>query len=152
MKEKTLCVSAIKEGTVIDHITAGKGLKIIRLLQLMEKEKKITIGLNLKSSSMGMKDLIKIENTFLTPSDTDHIAIFSPLATVNVIKNYTIANKFSVNMPKKIEKVLLCPNSQCITHAEHTSTLFFIEENNDMIFLSCHFCEKLFSQEEITEV
>lgn len=151
MKEKTLSVSAIKEGTVIDHITAGNGLKIIRLLQLMNQDKRVTVGLNLKSSSMGLKDLIKIENMFLSPSDTDQIAVFASLATVNVIKDYNVVEKFSVTMPEQIKEVLACPNPQCITQVEPVQTLFFIEENNHNIFLQCHFCEKLFSQKEMKE-
>ena len=135
MKTKTVSVSAIKEGTVIDHIEAGRGLQIVRLLSLLIEEKQMTIGLNLKSPSMGLKDLIKIEDRFLTPSDIDQIAIFAPLATVNVIKNYAVAEKFAIVIPERIEKVFICPNLQCITNAEPISTLFFTEEIDQATFL-----------------
>lgn len=151
MKEKTLPVSAIKEGTVIDHIEAGNGLKIVKLLHLLTDHNKMTIGLNLKSSSIGLKDLIKIENTRLTPPDTEQIAIFAPLATVNVIENYKVVLKFSIPTPQKIENTLQCTNPKCITTSEPCCTLFFIEEKNQKTFLRCHFCEKLLSRKEVIE-
>jgi len=149
MKEKDLCVSAIKEGTVLDHITAGNGLKIIHILSLIPQGKTITIGMNLKSPSQGLKDLIKIENTYFHPEDLDRIAIFAPLATVNKIENYAVVKKHSIQMPTLIKNVLKCPNPHCITHKEVISTLFSTEDTLENILLHCHFCEKIFLQKEI---
>ena len=151
MKEKTLSVSAIKEGTVIDHIRAGQALKIIRLLHFAENQRRVTVGLNLKSQSTGLKDIIKIEDVFLTPSQAAQIAIFSSSATVNVIENYKVAKKFRVEMPEAIASVLACPNSRCVTNAESLPTLFTVEENNSHVILRCHFCEKFFSRDEMKE-
>ncbi|HSX11573.1 MAG TPA: aspartate carbamoyltransferase regulatory subunit, partial [Chlamydiales bacterium] len=122
LKEKTLSVSAIKEGTVIDHIRAGQALKIIRLLRLNANENRVTVGLNLRSQSVGLKDIIKIENVFLTESQAAQIAIFSPQATVNVIQNYGVAKKFKVEMPEVTAAVLACPNARCITNVERVPT------------------------------
>jgi len=151
MKEKTLSVSPIKEGTVIDHIRAGQALKIIRLLKLNANENRVSVGLNLKSKSVGLKDLIKIENVFLTEAQAAQIAIFSPNATVTVIQNYEIAKKFKVQTPEAIGVVLACPNARCIAHVERVATLFTIEENNDQIILRCKYCEKLFTREQMHE-
>ena len=151
MKEKTLSVSAIKEGTAIDHIRAGQALKIVRLLRFAAEGRRVTIGLNLKSGSLGLKDIIKIEDVFLTPSQAAQIAIFSPSATVNVIENYKVAKKFRVEMPEAIGSVLACPNSRCVTNGESLPTLFTVEENNSQVTLRCHFCEKSFSRDEIKE-
>ncbi len=151
MKEKTLSVSAIKEGTVIDHILAGQALKIVRLLRLAADGKRVTIGLNLKSQSTGLKDIIKIENVFLTESQAAQIAIFSPSATVNVIENYKVAKKFHVRMPDAISSVLACPNIRCITNFEAIPTLFTVEENNSKVILRCKYCEKLFVRDEMRE-
>ena len=150
-KEKTLSVSAIKEGTVIDHIRAGQALKIIRLLRLNANENRVTVGLNLKSKSIGLKDIIKVENVFLTESQAAQIAIFSSSATVNVIKNYDVAKKFKVQMPEAIGAVLGCPNVRCITNAEKIPTLFTVEENNSHVILRCKYCEKLFSRDQMHE-
>lgn len=151
MKEKTLSVSAIKEGTVIDHIRAGQALKIIRLLRLNANDTRVTVGLNLKSQSMGLKDIIKVENVFLTESQAAQIAIFAPLATVNVIQNYAVAKKCKVQMPKTAAAVLACPNVHCITHTEHVSTLFSVEENNNCALLRCRYCEKIFTRDQMHE-
>ena len=142
-------LSTIQEGTVIDHLHAGNGLKIVHLLRLMNHEKRVIVELNLKSISMGRKDCIKIEKTLLIDADIELIAIFAPIATINIIKNYNILKKFSVIIPEKIQEILACPNPQCITHVEPCQTLFTIEENNHTIFLQCHFCEKLFSHKEM---
>lgn len=151
MKEKTLSVSAIKEGTVIDHIRAGQALKIIRLLRLNANENRVTVGLNLKSQSVGLKDIIKIENVFLTEPQAAQIAIFSPMATVNVIQNYAVAKKFKVQMPETAAALLACPNSRCITHIERVPTLFSVEENNGQALLRCKYCEKLFTRDQMHE-
>lgn len=151
MKEKTLSVSAIKEGIVIDHIRAGQALKIVRLMRFAAEEKRVTIGLNLKSQSTGLKDIIKVENYTLTESQAAQIAIFAPLATVNVIENYKVAKKFQVQLPETIAAVLGCPNLRCITNAERVPTLFIVEENNSHIILRCKYCEKLFSRDEMRE-
>jgi aspartate carbamoyltransferase regulatory subunit len=151
MKEKTLSVSAIKEGTVIDHIKAGQALKIVRLLRFAENERRVTVGLNLRSATKGLKDIIKIENVFLTPSQAAHIAVFSPNATVNVIENYQVAKKFKVEMPEAIAAILCCPNGRCVTRAEAIPTLFIVDENNSHVILRCHYCEKCFSRDEMRE-
>ena len=145
MKEKTLSVSAIKQGTVIDHIAATQALKIVSLLRLSENERRVTIGLNLKSRSMGLKDIIKLEDVFLSEVEAAQIAVFSPSATVNVIENYQVAKKYRVEMPSSIREVLSCPNPRCITNGEKTITLFAVEENNGLAMLHCNYCEKRFS-------
>lgn len=151
IEEKTLSVAAIKEGTVIDHIRAGQALKIVRLLGFNANENRVSVGLNLKSKSVGLKDLIKIENVFLTESQAAQIAIFSPNATVTVIQNYEIAKKFKVQMPEAIANVLACPNARCIANFEKVSTLFTVEENNSHVLLRCKYCEKLFTRDQIHE-
>lgn len=151
MKEKTLSVSAIKEGTVIDHITPGQALKIIRVLRLNANENRVTVGLNLKRGAGGLKDIIKIENVFLTESQAAQIAIFSPSATVNVIENYEVSKKFKVQMPETAKNVLACPNTRCITNVEKVVTYFSVEENNGQAILRCKYCEKIFTRDQVHE-
>lgn len=149
--EKTLSVSAIKEGSVIDHIRPGSALKIISLLKFAENGQRVTVGLNLKSRSMGLKDLIKVENCFLSPTQAAQIAIFSPCATVNVIEEYQVAKKFQVQMPEAIRGIVACPNLRCITQIEPILTLFTVEENYRSALLRCRYCEKSFSLGELEE-
>lgn len=149
--ETTLSVSAIKEGMVIDHIPVGSALKIIRLLKLAEHGTCVTVGLNLKSRSMGLKDLIKLENFFLSQAHAAQIAIFAQQATITVIENYKVAKKFQVQMPEEIRSVLVCPNPHCITSCEPIQTFFLVEEHLDSVFLRCWYCEKAFSRDAVNE-
>ncbi len=147
LTEKTLSVSAIKEGTVIDHIAPGQALNLIRHLQLAATGMRVTIGLNLKSHSCGLKDLIKLEGIFITETQASQIAVFSPFSTVSVIEDYKVVKKFRVSLPEKIEGLLVCPNFRCVTHSEKISTLFKVEEENGRSLLRCKFCEKTFHLE-----
>ena len=148
---KTLSVAAIKDGTVIDHIPSGKALIIVQLLKLFPGKYRVSLGLNFNSSSMGFKDLIKIENRYLTEKETHDIAVFAPQATINIIKNYKLVQKISAKLPDIVERILVCPNPRCITNNEAANTLFSIEEHKHKVFLRCHFCEKIFEREEIKD-
>lgn len=148
---KTLLVSAIKNGTVIDHIKAGNALKIIRILSLPAEEKLVTVGLNLPSKATGKKDLIKVEGRELTNTEANHVAILAPMATINIIRNYKVIKKFTVNIPKEIDNLIICPNPQCITNHEKMKTNFTIINNGKQIKIKCKYCEKGFSQNEIRE-
>lgn len=146
--KKTLSVAAIKEGTVIDHITEGQALRIIRLLQLSEHNLPISIGLNLPSKTMGTKDMIKIENRFLTEKESHDIAVFAPKATISIIRNYKVEKKIQAHLPEIIQGILVCPNSHCITHVEPMLSAFFVEEFKAKIHLRCKYCERFFERDD----
>jgi aspartate carbamoyltransferase regulatory subunit len=148
---KEMSVAAIREGTVIDHIPTGLALIIYQLLKLALIKHRIALGLNLNSASMGLKDLIKVENHFLTDKETRDIAVFAPKATISLIKNYKVANKSSVKLPEMVTRVLACPNPRCITNHESIDTLFHVKEHKNHVLLRCHFCEKLFERSEIKD-
>ncbi len=97
--DNKLQVEAIKRGTVIDHIPAQIGFKLLSLFKLTETDQRITIGLNLPSGEMGRKDLIKIENTFLSEDQVDQLALYAPQATVNRIDNYEVVGKSRPSLP-----------------------------------------------------
>ncbi len=148
---KTVSVAAIKDGTVIDHIPAGQALKIIYLLQLAEQRFKVTLGLHLTSSSIGHKDIVKIEDRFLTEKEAHDVAVFAPNATINIIKNYKVSSKISAKLPETIKRILVCPNPRCITEQEPVETLFMIEEFKQKVHLRCYYCEKVFERDEIKD-
>ncbi len=151
MSEKTLSVSAIQDGTVIDHITQGSALILIRLLKLTAEENRVTVGLNLSSRSMGHKDIIKITDRYLTEKEAGDVAVFAPLATLSLIRNYKVEKKMKAKLPDVVKDILVCPNPCCITRVEPVETLFFVEEFKQKIFLRCDFCEKFFERSEIRE-
>ncbi len=143
--DNKLQVEAIKRGTVIDHIPAQVGFKLLTLFQLTETEQRITIGLNLPSREQGRKDLIKIENTFLTDEQVNQLALYAPHATVNRIDEYEVVGKSRPNLPERIEKVLICPNSNCISRSEPVYSSFAVKKRGEDISLKCKYCEKEFA-------
>src|SRR5438093_65673 len=102
---KTLPVSAIKNGTVIDHIRQGQAPRIMHLLNMVQSKNKITMGLNLPSKRIGLKDLLKIENRALTNDEANEVVIFAPEATINIIKDFEVIQKITTRFPESIAGV-----------------------------------------------
>ncbi|AHG60018.1 aspartate carbamoyltransferase regulatory subunit [Buchnera aphidicola] len=145
MQINKLQVEAIRSGSVIDHIPAHIGFKLLSLFRFTETEKRITIGLNLPSQKLGKKDLIKIENTFLNDHQINQLAIYAPDATVNYINEYNLVGKTFPTLPEKIDQILICPNSNCISHHNFvTSSFVFQKDKYHNINLKCKYCEKEF--------
>lgn len=142
MQINKMQVEAIKAGTVIDHIPKHIGFKLLSLFRLTEIEQRITIGFNLPSKKLGKKDLIKIENIFLNDDQINQLAIYAPCATVNYINEYNLIGKIFPTLPKKIDRILICPNSNCISHKNFIHSCFFFKKDN--IHLKCKYCEKEF--------
>lgn len=150
-KQYQLQVEAIKNGTVIDHIPAHIGIKVLKLFEMDNSNERVTVGLNLPSSALGAKDLLKIENTFITEEQAQKLALYAPHATVNQIEDYNVVKKLALTLPKVVTDVFNCANSNCITHNEPVSSTFTVIEKNDDIRLKCKYCEKSFSREIMTE-
>lgn len=146
---KTLSVSAIYNGTVIDHINSGQAIKIIHLLGLLDKKYKVTIGLNLPSKRMKLKDIIKIENHSLKNEEANEITVFAPEATINIIKDFEVAKKITTTLPPNISGVFSCPNPICITHSESVETFFDITTHGKQVNLVCKYCEKIFDRNQV---
>ncbi|GAA5219255.1 aspartate carbamoyltransferase regulatory subunit [Corallincola platygyrae] len=150
--ETKMTVEAITHGTVIDHIPAGQGVRILRFFQLTDGQERITVGLNLRSKNSGVKDIIKIENTVFTAEQANQLALFAPNATVNLINNYEVVDKFRVSLPDQINAVLSCPNSNCISHDEPVDSKFYVAVKQSKVKLKCHYCEKSFSERLFKEL
>ncbi|HAB75435.1 MAG TPA: aspartate carbamoyltransferase regulatory subunit [Pantoea sp.] len=143
--DNKLQVEAIKRGTVIDHIPAQVGFKLLSLFRLTETDQRITIGLNLPSGEMGRKDLIKIENTFLTEDQINQLAVYAPHATVNRIDDYEVVAKIAPTLPERIKRVLTCPNGNCISRSEPVFSSFAVKKRDAEVLLTCKYCEKAFA-------
>lgn len=146
---KTLSVSAIQNGTVIDHIPAGQALRIIHMLGLLAKKQRITVGLNLFSQRMKLKDLIKIENHWLSAHEANEVSIFAPEATINIIKNFEVVEKVSPHLPSQAIGLFICPNSSCITHVEPIESHFHIQDEGNAVRLVCQYCEKNYDRNSV---
>ncbi|CAL1329237.1 aspartate carbamoyltransferase regulatory subunit [Candidatus Providencia siddallii] len=151
IRNNKLQVEAISYGTVIDHIPAQIGFKLLKLFKLTETEERVTIGLNLPSNNLGKKDIIKIENTVLTSKQANQLALYAPEATVNSIENYQVIKKLTIILPKYINNILFCPNGNCISHNEHVSSKFIVKKILKRIILICNFCEKEFDRKVVID-
>ncbi|MCU8491332.1 aspartate carbamoyltransferase regulatory subunit [Vibrio vulnificus] len=150
-KETKLQVEAIKNGTVIDHIPAQVGIKVLKLFDMHNSSQRVTIGLNLPSSALGNKDLLKIENVFINEEQASKLALYAPHATVNQIEDYQVVKKLALELPEFVSDVFECPNTNCITHNEPVASNFLVFEKKGDVRLKCKYCEKVFSREIVTE-
>ncbi|ABF14102.1 aspartate carbamoyltransferase regulatory subunit [Candidatus Palibaumannia cicadellinicola] len=144
-----LQVEAIYCGTVIDHIPAQVGIKLLSWFKLTATDERITIGLNLPSNKQGKKDLIKIENVLLTEEQANQLAIYAPYATVNRIANYNVVCKRTLTLPESIANVFICPNSNCVSRSEPVASGFIIKTRGKQIHLKCKYCEKVFERRAV---
>ncbi len=136
---RELIVSKIKDGTVIDHIPAGKAFEVLKVLGITGKEGiRIAVVVNVESSKLGRKDIVKIENRFLSKEETDIVALIAPTATINIIKNFEVVEKRKVSIPKYISKLIKCPNKTCITRHEGIETTF--ETLDSSLRVKCIYC------------
>ena len=143
MNRKELVVSALENGTVLDHIPAENVYKALDLLDLKGIENQITIGINLTSKVHGKKGIIKIENKFFEADELNRLALIAPEATVNVIRDFKVVEKKKLEMPAEVIGVARCRNPKCVTNHQPIETRFTTIKNGNEISLLCHFCEKV---------
>lgn len=148
MKDKQLSVSAIKEGTVIDHIPAGSLFKVISILKLDELETMVTFGNSFESKQLGKKGIIKLSEVFFDTEDINKIALVAPTAKLNIIRNYEVVEKMKVKIPDEVRGIIKCVNPKCITNNEPATTRFTVI-SKEHVKLKCHYCEKITSQENL---
>lgn len=151
MKNNQLSVEAIENGTVIDHIPAGLGLTILRQFKLLHYGNAVTVGFNLPSQSQGKKDIIKIKDVQFSEADANRLALFSPNAVVNHIENFIVTKKMRLTLPESIAEVFRCPNPNCASHSEPVRSQFRVQQQKGLVKLKCHYCEKTFARESVTE-
>ncbi len=148
MKDKILEVSAIKDGTVIDHIPAQSLFKVISILRLEKNEGMITFGSNLVSKKLGRKAIIKLSDVFFKDKDINRIALIAPEAKLNIIRDYNVIEKKVVEVPDEITGIAKCVNPMCITNHEKIPTKFHVTDKKN-ISLRCIYCEKITDSEHI---
>jgi aspartate carbamoyltransferase regulatory subunit len=149
MKEpKQLVVSAIQNGTVIDHVPAKHLFKVIQILGLDHIDNLVTFGTNLESKKLGRKAIIKIADMFFMDDDINRIALVAPDAKLNIIRDYEVVEKKVVEVPDTIIGIARCMNPQCITNFEQVTTRFKVVSKKN-VALKCHYCEKITNQENL---
>lgn len=151
MMERTLKITKIKDGTVIDHIPAGKALKVLQILGIDEGNmNSISIGIRVPSHKITLKDVIKIENRDLERFEVDKISLIAPTASISIVKDYEIGEKFNVEMPERVVGILKCINGNCITNQKEPVESEFSIVTKSPLMIKCVFCERTMDEKEIS--
>ena len=141
-------VDKIRLGTVIDHIKAGLARKVLRILDIGENYPHLVAYImNVPSGKLGRKDLLKIEGKVISKDMANAIALISPHATINIIKDSKIVEKYKVEAPQKIVNLGKCPNPSCIVNKEGEK--LFTRERGKELKYRCEYCERVFISSEI---
>ena len=147
-KKTALQVSALCNGTVIDHIPADKLFAVVNLLDIPSMGNNVTIGYNLESKKLGKKGLIKISDRFFTDDEVNKISVVAPNVVLNTIRDYNVVEKREVKMPDEIHNLIKCNNLNCITNNEPMATHFYVA-NRETHTLKCRYCEKEVNLDDI---
>ncbi|MDG6257772.1 MAG: aspartate carbamoyltransferase regulatory subunit [Methanomicrobiaceae archaeon] len=142
---RQLLVSPIKDGTVIDHITAGEALNVLKILGITgTTNERLSIATNVVSKDMRRKDIVKIEERELMTEEVDRIALIAPRATINIIREYRVVEKKGVEIPSILIGVVRCPNPGCISNTEEPiESRFEVVEKG----LRCYYCDNLITRD-----
>ena len=138
-ENERLLVRRIKDGTVIDHIQGGEALNVVKILGITgTTHETLSIATNVPSRNMKCKDIVKLSNRELSKEEVDRIALISPRATINIIRNFKVCEKKGVEIPTLIEGIVRCPNPGCISNTnEPIQSRFKVLPNG----LHCHYCD-----------
>jgi len=145
-----LNIDKIKNGIVIDHIRAGQGIRIFNWLGLDKAPYTVAFVVNANSRMMGKKDIIKIDNTIAI--NFNLLGLIDPNITVNVIENQTITEKIKLQLPDRVENVLICKNPRCITSTEKYIPHIFHLENPELQTYRCEYCDEIRSSDDFREL
>lgn len=132
-------VDAISNGIVIDHIKTGFAFRLFDLLNLDSLDCPVAIIKNVNSKKMGKKDIIKIDSD--TPINLDVVGFVAPDATINIIKDGVLVEKFAISMPDKLVNVIKCKNPRCISAVEQELDQVFTLTDKDNKVYRCLYCE-----------
>jgi len=140
---RDLKVTPIKNGTVIDHIPSGLALKVLKILGISENvTSTVSVLVHVPSKMRGWKDIVKVEDRELNPKELNKIALIAPEATINIIRNYNVAEKHTVILPERAVGILKCGNPNCITNSREPVESVFLVVSKEPIRLRCQYCDR----------
>lgn len=139
-------ITSIKNGIVIDHIRAGLGMQIYKLLDLKDIKNEVAIILNASSTRYGRKDILKIADNMKI--NLDAVSIIDPTATVNIIENEKVVKKLELELPEKAVDILTCQNPKCVSTSEREVQSEFILINKEEKTYKCAYCGHIYDVEE----
>ncbi|MBT60101.1 MAG: aspartate carbamoyltransferase regulatory subunit [Euryarchaeota archaeon] len=135
-------VTAIRNGTVIDHIPSGQAMRVLEMLGIVgDTSVPVSLVMNVPSKKMGSKDIIKVEDRELTQSELDRLALVAPEAHVAIIRAYAVAEKLNINLGDEVVNVVRCTFSNCITINSREPLPHRLKVvQRDPLQLRCHYC------------
>ena len=144
--KKEMRVRRIKHGTVIDHITAGQALNVLRILGISGTTTSVvSVALNVSSKVLGFKDIVKVEDRELEEKEVDRISLIAPNATINIIRDFEVIEKYRVELPERLEGVVKCSNPNCISNTNEPVISKF-NVNKKPVELRCIYCDHVISE------
>lgn len=146
MTEKEMRVRRIEHGTVIDHITAGQALNVLRILGVSGTSSAVvSVAMNVPSGTIGSKDIVKVEDRELEEEEVDRISLIAPNATINIIRDFEVVEKYIVDLPERLDGVVKCANPNCISNANEPVISKFMV-NKKPVELRCIYCDHVISE------
>ena len=145
---KGLLIRPIRDGTVIDHITHGEALTVLRILGITgTTDERLSIATNVETSlpgTGGLKDIVKVSSRELSKEEVDRIALIAPNATINIIRDYRVVEKIGVEIPRHLRGIIRCTNQGCISNAnEPIESAFEVTPGG----LRCLYCDTVISSD-----
>lgn len=132
-------IDSIINGIVIDHISAGKGMKIYQLLELDKLNSSVALIRNVNSTKMGKKDIIKIDCDM--DINMDILGFVDPNVTVDIIRDGKLIEKKKIDLPEKLTNIIFCKNPRCITATEQEIKHVFKLTDKEKKIYRCIYCE-----------
>src|SRR5271157_4303322 len=143
MTEVELRVKPIKNGTVIDHIAGGQALNVLKILGISgTTDATVSVVMNVESSKLGKKDIVKVEDRELKEEEVNRIALIAPDATINIIRDFLVIEKHLVDLPDLIIGVVRCQNPSCISNTEEAIESRMLVKTKNPVVLRCVYCEQ----------
>jgi aspartate carbamoyltransferase regulatory subunit len=143
--DRELRVSKIRDGTVIDHITAGQALNVLAILGIDGSGgEEVSVGMNVPSDRLGRKDIVKVEGRELNQDEVDVLSLIAPAASINIVRDYEVVEKSRVTRPTSVSGVLSCPNANCIsTKGEPVDSRFEVLDDA----VRCVYCDTIIRED-----
>ncbi|HSD57618.1 MAG TPA: aspartate carbamoyltransferase regulatory subunit [Methanotrichaceae archaeon] len=143
MAEVELRVKPIKNGTVIDHIAGGQALNVLKILGISgTTDATVSVVMNVESKKLGKKDIVKVEDRELKEEEVNRIALIAPAATINIIRDYSVVEKRTVDLPDEIVGVVRCQNPSCISNSSEPIKSRMLVKAKNPVLLRCIYCEQ----------
>lgn len=144
-------ISPIRNGTAIDRIRCGQAINVLKILNIDENtiSSAVSIAMHVKSDKVGWKDMIKIEDRELDHRTVRKIALIAPDASISIIRDFSVAEKYKATVPDHICGIVKCSNPNCITNKGEPIEPEFDVVSREPLVLSCSYCDRKLN--DITE-